>query len=466
MKQSVIIVITLIILIVGAFFVWRNSEPKDAIQTSQKEQKEQIVLYKESGFVAWKGESVVDYINVEVDEIILPNNVYVRTAEDGRGYVILPDNSVISLDRNTEIFISYNSKKVSIKQLLGSTYHRVESLVSGKEYEVRTPGTLAAVRGTKFGVSYDKKRRKTNISVTENKVDVVPIETIDEIATSTGKSVEAGMTAVLEDVPEATTTPSIPTKPRSVMVVQKTEKMIEEKRWIDENIPLDNELDKRKEERREYMKEFNKRMKEESKKIEPKPPTPIKPADETRERVTKIKGIIRKIEVERPDLIKPDDTIKSTTTDVTQETKNSEPDERTSPVGGSSQTVTESGEATSTIEDSQVAQQLPTLKAFDVSKDILSREEEDFTNKFYGEYETYLYVDITLGVCEKVRDLSGRDVVSRLEKFVNSAGYILPKKAELLSFADDLIGSCREGTTRSRVAEFQNRFDVTYPFSQ
>lgn len=457
MKQGALIITTLIIAGAGLFFILRG-DTKVAVETPQKQEEITIMLYKEAGFVTWKKQNDAEYVRMDVDELALPNNVYVKTADDGRGYVVLPDNSTISLDKNTEILISYTPKKTSIQQLLGQTYHRVEALVAGKEYEVRTPGTLAAVRGTKFGVSYDKKRRKTSVSVTEHKVDIVPIERMDEVATTTGKSVEAGMTAVLEDAPAvSTTTPEAPVKPRVAMVVQKTEKMIEEKKWVDENNLLDKELDKRKDQRKEYMKEFIKKMNEEKEKTKQES-SPVRPTEEAKVRVKMIQNVIKEIEVERPDL-KGDTAVPETKT----ESESTEPTETkpTAPTTSTTQgTTNTSGTSVSTTTATR------TLKTFDTTSETLSPEDEKFTNDFYTEYEKYFYVDVNASVCERVANLSGGEVVVRLEKFTNSFGYILPNKDSLLLFANDIVSACKDRGITSKISALQSRFDVMYPFAQ
>ncbi len=454
MKQGALIITTLIIAGAGLFFILKG-DTKVAVETPQKQEEITIMLYKESGFVTWKKQNDAEYVRMDVDELTLPNNVYVKTADDGRGYVVLPDNSTISLDKNTEILISYTPKKTSIQQLLGQTYHRVEALVAGKEYEVRTPGTLAAVRGTKFGVSYDKKRRKTSVSVTEHKVDIVPIERMDEVATTTRKSVEAGMTAILEDAPiVSTTTPEAPAKPRVAMVVQKTEKMIEEKKWVDENNLLDKELDKRKDQRKEYMKEFIKKMNEEKEKIKQES-LPIRPTEEAKVRVKMIQNVIKEIEVERPDLKGEVHVPKVEQKDEPEETKPTAP--TTSTTQGTTNIPGTSVSTTTTTR---------TLKTFDTTSETLSSEDERFTNDFYIEYEKYFYVDANASVCERVVNLSGGEVVVRLEKFTNSFGYILPNKDNLLLFANDIVSACKDRSITSKISAFQSRFDVAYPFAQ
>jgi hypothetical protein len=448
MKQVALIGATLIIAGVSIFFIMGGGK-KEMTKILPQQEEAVVTFYKESGFVGWKKQGESDYVRIEADELTLPNNVYIKTADDGRGYVILPDNSMISLDKNTEILVSYSPKKTSIQQLLGQTYHRVESLVSGKEYEVRTPGTLAAVRGTKFGVSYDKKRRKTSVSVTEHKVDVVPIERMDEIATTTGRSVETGNTAILDDAPQvSTTTPEAPVKARTAMLVQRTEKMTEEKKWVDENNLLDKELDKRKEERKEYMKEFIKKMKEEKQESE-QTPSPTKVTDETKLRIVVIKKIIQEINVERPDL-KADDTV--IPSKVEEETK---PTEEQKPTTGTPPQP--SGAVTPTT---------PTLKTFDTSSETLTAEDEKFTNDFYTEYEKYFYVDASIGICDRVLNLSKEEIVARLERFTNGAGYILPKKSELTSFVGEIIEACKDRSISNKVPTFQSKFDVVYPFAQ
>lgn len=190
-----------LIIIVGGYMLFTKSSEGSYTKKEDSAPVATIMLYKESGFVTWKKVGDAEYQRVTVDELSLPNNVYIKTVE-GRGYVVLPDNSSIALSTSTEILINYEPKRVSIEQLLGTTYHRVEALVTGASYEVKTAGTLASVRGTKFSVSYDNKKKKTRVAVTSHKVDIAPLDDIKAEATSTPKTLEEGMLVTLIDKPE------------------------------------------------------------------------------------------------------------------------------------------------------------------------------------------------------------------------------------------------------------------------
>ena len=235
MKKIAIIVGTLLVLGGGYFYFTKSVD--NGTYTKQEDTKPvtTIMLYKESGFVTWRKANDTEYIRVDKDELALPNNVYVKTVE-GRGYVVLPDNSSIALATNTEILINYEPTRISIEQLLGTTYHRVEALVTGSTYEVRTAGTLASVRGTKFSVTYDSKKKKTRVAVTSHKVDVVPIDTMHAVTTSTPQIIEEGKMATLIDKPEVSTGVGTSEQPilRNV-VVQAMDTAPEEKKWIEEN---------------------------------------------------------------------------------------------------------------------------------------------------------------------------------------------------------------------------------------
>ena len=80
----------------------------------------------------------------------------IRTGKNAIAYIIFSDNSSVSLDENTQIEVrdvrdtkdQYSNK---IEQIFGRTWSRVENLVGQKaKYELETPNTLAAVRGTQF----------------------------------------------------------------------------------------------------------------------------------------------------------------------------------------------------------------------------------------------------------------------------------------------------------------------------
>ncbi|MBD3362660.1 hypothetical protein GF362_02990 [Candidatus Dojkabacteria bacterium] len=115
-----------------------------------------FTLIKEEDFVYYKLDEDAVYSKLEEEEIVLPSSSFVKTKE-GIAYIIFPDNSLVSIDEYTELQINFESEKINIKQLIGSTWHRINDITTKKEYEVETPTTFASVRGTKFAVDVNSK---------------------------------------------------------------------------------------------------------------------------------------------------------------------------------------------------------------------------------------------------------------------------------------------------------------------
>ncbi|MFC1741898.1 FecR domain-containing protein [Nanoarchaeota archaeon] len=90
----------------------------------------------------------------------------VRTA-DGRAAVILQGSIFIQLDENTEVKISELSRQnVKVSQESGATWNKFTSMFGVNTFEVKTPTTVATVRGTEFRVRMD------GVAVSEGRVDV------------------------------------------------------------------------------------------------------------------------------------------------------------------------------------------------------------------------------------------------------------------------------------------------------
>ncbi|MBD3362769.1 hypothetical protein GF362_03550 [Candidatus Dojkabacteria bacterium] len=193
-KKNILFLILTIILICcicsSCFFLLglSNSLPED-IQTSFNDQKQNIsqtyqldeivkkentfTLYKESGKVLYKKEDG-KFSELKNDEITLPNYTTIKT-ENGQAHVIFSDNSMLSIDRNTEIIVSYEQEEKIIEQIIGNTWHRIQKLTDKEEYTVQTTNTYATVRGTKFGLNV-KSNQTTLIGVIEDEVSVKTME--------------------------------------------------------------------------------------------------------------------------------------------------------------------------------------------------------------------------------------------------------------------------------------------------
>lgn len=160
-KPLAILVVLVLIVLVGAGLA--------AYLLVFKSSKASAILYKESGKVFYK-EASSDYKEVSSDELEVQNQSFIKT-EDGEAHVIFPDNSMMSLAKNTEVQLSFDASGININQLVGNTWHRVKKLGSNSSYSVETPTALATVRGTKFSVEVGSNE-EANIYVIESIVEV------------------------------------------------------------------------------------------------------------------------------------------------------------------------------------------------------------------------------------------------------------------------------------------------------
>lgn len=215
-----------------------------------------IGLYREFGEVFYTGVGQTEAkLDANLTNTLIEPGTQIRTLE-GSAYVLFPDNSMLSIDKNTTIVIEYSKEKVSILQTLGNTYHRVKTLESGQQYEVRTPGTLAAVRGTKFAVLLDGKTKKAKVKVTESKVNVKKLDSTKPLKDAPLVLEEVDVTEGSQvDVPDTGTQI---TRKMAVVVMKKEDR--QDGGFMERNEIVD-EATENPEDRREFIE----RMIEESK---------------------------------------------------------------------------------------------------------------------------------------------------------------------------------------------------------
>ncbi|KXK27627.1 MAG: FecR protein [candidate division WS6 bacterium OLB20] len=161
--KKILIPISIILGIAAGVFMFAASR-------GQAEADNGFSLVREAGSVRYKESADQDYADMPADEISLPAGSFVQTSEGAFARIFLPDNSLISLSENTEVQVVWDDSTVSIQQLVGKTWNRVQSVTSGGEFTVETPSAVAAVRGTIFGV--DVIDSETSVYVTEGDVDV------------------------------------------------------------------------------------------------------------------------------------------------------------------------------------------------------------------------------------------------------------------------------------------------------
>ena len=232
------------------FFVFSLKQPENTqIVQNEPVSDEIMTLYREFGDVFYTNPGSTEIkLSPEVTSAQVFSGSEVRTQE-GSAYILFPDNSMMSIDKNTTLVIEYSKEKVSILQTLGNTYHRVKTLESGQQYELLTLGTLAAVRSTKFAVYLDRKTKKAKVKVTENKVNVKKLD-------STKPLKEAPVVLEEVDVPEGAQV-DVPdtslqvTRPMAILMMKKEDR--QDGAWMERN-EIGDKVTERPEIRREFIK--------------------------------------------------------------------------------------------------------------------------------------------------------------------------------------------------------------------
>ena len=175
-------VITVLILIGGGLYFWYSKKPVNQslnpetsktqnTNTAQNTEEIKFDLYKEAGTVSYKGENDTNYADLQEDQLSLKSKSFVKTGADTEAHIIFNDNSMISLDQNSEIQVVYNGNDRNIIQSAGNSWHRLQKLTQGNNYQVETSNTLATVRGTIFGVKVEDSL-DSGVYVLESQVEV------------------------------------------------------------------------------------------------------------------------------------------------------------------------------------------------------------------------------------------------------------------------------------------------------
>lgn len=106
----------------------------------------------------------------------------IGTDKNGLANIYFPDGSVARLDSNTKMTLEIGNYDADSRTLMvriqlasGKIWSKILKLATpGSFWEVKTSNTVAAVRGTAFGVAFQSG--KTRIITAENKVAVKPLD--------------------------------------------------------------------------------------------------------------------------------------------------------------------------------------------------------------------------------------------------------------------------------------------------
>jgi len=103
--------------------------------------------------------------------LILKDGDTVKTLPSSSATVSFPEGTETRLDENTEIKINSQGENISVSQTAGRTWSRVISLLGIVDYEVKSSGLTASVRGTAF--STEVAGEKTNLDVDDGQVEAL-----------------------------------------------------------------------------------------------------------------------------------------------------------------------------------------------------------------------------------------------------------------------------------------------------
>lgn len=107
----------------------------------------------------------------EGDVIVTPLGAYLKVVMQDRNILVIPENSKLSID---EYVTAKNKKSVVMSVEYGSARHVLKQkyVQKNEKYEVRTPTTVAGVRGTDFLTIFKKDSTESVICTLEGQVSL------------------------------------------------------------------------------------------------------------------------------------------------------------------------------------------------------------------------------------------------------------------------------------------------------
>jgi len=400
-----------------------EAENKNTPATMRAE-KAMIALYRESGDVFYTNPNTSEtQLTADLKTVEVFSGTQIRTT-NGLAYILFPDNSMMSVDSKTSLTLEYSKEKVTIFQTLGNTYHRVKTLENGQEYEVRTPGTLAAVRGTKFAVLLDFVSKKTNVKVIESNVRVQKLDSskpvtekpvvLQEIIVPTGSQID-----VREDVRFANETQL------SARVINAQE--IKDSGWMEKNEVIDQATNSP-EMRKKFIEEVLSNSKENA-------------TNSNREKIKKLRETVKKFIQENPDANK--EAVRTEVKEVFQK------ELLTNPIVP--------------IKVLEPIKLVPPVTPISPTVEGERDYNDPFVLEFDKAYEIWfpLYKDKAT-FCVAVSNLTPERIRSTLTTIETNFKQLIPNKDKVLSFLPIAKTHCTSNATDNTVLEEQ--YTEKYPF--
>lgn len=132
---------------------------EEATEEAEVEEGLQAQLTPLEGAVLLRHSGEDEFVTI-TEPVWVGQGDFIRTGADGIAHVLFADNTEAVFFPNTQVQILTLEQDeeddpllVTLEQLIGSIFHRVELPIEGSEYEVRAPTGVASVRGTGFCTS-------------------------------------------------------------------------------------------------------------------------------------------------------------------------------------------------------------------------------------------------------------------------------------------------------------------------
>jgi len=165
--RNIYIVVSAVVLlcVIAAVFMFSTSPSVEAKAKLSFDSETNTVMVKHEGRAWVSAESGMDLYKTDS----------IKTGDDSTASIILFKGCIIRLDSNTEVtikeIIEEEQTSVTIEQSTGRTWNTVQKMSGIDSYEVKTPTTVASVRGTSFDINVGEDGI-TIISVVEGLVNV------------------------------------------------------------------------------------------------------------------------------------------------------------------------------------------------------------------------------------------------------------------------------------------------------
>lgn len=156
-----ILITVLIFISIGAFFIYK-------VNSNLEIEKIPAMLYPEGAVeVTRNGETLQIYSEYKLEK----NDII--DSKNSKAQVVFYDSIFVFLDPNTKVSVETLAiENVAIKQDQGLTWNKVTKLFNANNFDVKTPNSVASVRGTEFEIKINDNE-STEVTLVDGKIDVV-----------------------------------------------------------------------------------------------------------------------------------------------------------------------------------------------------------------------------------------------------------------------------------------------------